>query len=102
MIDLDNAKPHNSRQSQECLEAHSLTRSQHPASSADCSPSAFFIFGYPKEKLTDFDCRSREDRKSAISSIFNVTDKETLVAVVMSWMERPKWAIRKKGRNSHE
>jgi hypothetical protein len=57
---------------------------------------------YLKEKLTDFDCRIREDLKSAITSILNEIDKETLVAVFVSWIERLKWVIRKKGRYYHQ
>jgi hypothetical protein len=63
---------------------------QHPADSPDLVPNDFFIFGYLKEKLADFDCRSREDLKSAITSIFNEIDKETLVAVFVLWIERLK------------
>jgi hypothetical protein len=101
MVHHDNASPHNSRRSQECFEAYRATRLQHPANSPDLAPSDFF-FGYLKEKLTDFDCRSREDMKSAITSIFNEIDKETLVPVVVSWIEGLKWVIRKKGRYHHQ
>jgi histone-lysine N-methyltransferase SETMAR len=97
MIHLDNASPHNSRRSQECLETHRARRLQHPPHSPDLAPSAFFLFEYLKDKLTDFDSRNREDLKSAITSIFNEIDKESLVAVFLSWIERFKWVIRKKG-----
>jgi hypothetical protein len=82
MIHLDNASPHNSRRSQECLEAHRATRLQHPTYSSDLAPSDFFLFGYGKEKLTNLDCKSREDLKNAITSIFNEIDKQTLIAVL--------------------
>jgi hypothetical protein len=75
---------------------------QHPADSPDRAPSDFFLFGYLKEKLIDFDCRSQEDLKSAITSIFTEIDKETLVAVFLSWIERLKWVIRKEGRYYHK
>jgi hypothetical protein len=58
--------------------------------------------GYLKEKLTDFDCRSRKDLKRAITSIFNEIDKETLVAVFVSGIERLTWMIRKKERDDHQ
>jgi hypothetical protein len=61
---------------------------QYPAYSPDFAPSDFFLFGYLKEKLTDLDCRSREDLKNAITSIFTKIDKEILVAVFVSWIER--------------
>jgi hypothetical protein len=102
MIHFDNASLHNSRQSQECLEAQRVRRLQHPADRPDFAPSNCFLFGYLKEKQADFDYRSREDQKSAITSIFNEIDKETLVAVFVSWMEGIKWVIRKKGRHYHK
>jgi hypothetical protein len=61
-------------------------------------PSDFFLFGYLKEKLIDFDCRSRENLKSTITSIFNEIAEETLAAVFVSCMEPFKWVIRNKGR----
>jgi hypothetical protein len=98
MVHLDNPSPHNSRRSQECLGANRATRLQHPAYSPDLAPSDFFLFGYLKEKLTSFDCGSRDDLKSAITSIFSEIDKETLIAVFLSWMKRLRWVIRKKGQ----
>jgi hypothetical protein len=102
MIHLDNASPHNSRRSQECLEAHRVTRLQRPAYSHNFAPTDFFSFGYLKEKLSGFNCRSLEELKSAIASNFNEIDKETLVAVFVSWIERLKWVIRKKRRYYHK
>jgi hypothetical protein len=81
IIDVDNASPHNSRKSQELLEVNRATRAQHPACSSDRAPSDFFLFGHLKEKLTDYDCGSREDLKSAISSIVDEMGQETLIAV---------------------
>jgi hypothetical protein len=97
MIHLDNASPHNSRRCQECLEAHRVTRLQHPPYSPDLSPSDFFLFGYLKERLTDFDRKSLEDLKYAITSLFNETNKETLVAIFLSWIERLKWVDPEEG-----
>jgi CRISPR/Cas system-associated endoribonuclease Cas2 len=94
MIHLDNANHNNSRRSQECLYAHRGARLQHSAYSSDLAPSDFF-FGFLKEKLTHFDCWMQEDLRSAITSIFNEIDKKSLIMVVVSWMERSKWAIRK-------
>jgi hypothetical protein len=71
-------------------------RPQHLAHSPDLAPSDFFLFGDLKEKLTDFDCRSREDLKSAITPIFNEKDNATVIAVFVSWIERFKSVIRKK------
>jgi hypothetical protein len=84
MIHFDLASPHILKQSRECLGSYQATGLQHPAYSLDHAPSDFFLFGYLKEKLIDFDCTSREDLKNAITSIFTEIDKETLVAVFLS------------------
>jgi hypothetical protein len=102
MIHFDNASPHNSRRSRECLGSYRATRLLHPAYSPDPAPSDFFLFEYLKEKLIDFDCRTREDLTSAMTSIFTEIDKETLVAVFLSWIERLKWMIRKEWRYYHK
>jgi hypothetical protein len=90
-IHLDNARPHNSKQSQECIQASKAKRLPHPVSSPDLAPSDFFIFGYLKEKLTAFHCTTRDELKSAIITIFNEIDTETLLAVFNSWLERLEW-----------
>jgi hypothetical protein len=55
-IDLDNASPHNSRKSQELLEANRATRVQHRAHGPDPAPSDLFLCGCLGKKLTDYDC----------------------------------------------
>jgi hypothetical protein len=60
------------------------------------------MFNDPEDNLTNFDCRSEQDLKSAITSIFNEIDKETLVVVSASWIEYLKWVIQKKRRYSHK
>jgi hypothetical protein len=70
-IHLDNARPHNSKQSQECIQASKAKRLPHPVSSPDLAPSDFFLFSYLKEKLTAFHCTTRDELKSAIITIFN-------------------------------
>jgi hypothetical protein len=102
MIHFDNGNPHNSRRSRECLGSDQATGLQDPAYRPDHAASDFLLFGNLKEKLIDFDCRSREDIKSAITLIFTEIDKETVTAFFLSWSERLKWVIRKEGRYDHQ
>jgi hypothetical protein len=69
----------------------------HPAYSPDLAPSDFFLFGYLKEKLIDYNCETREQRKEAIIEIFNDIPQDALVSVFMSWMKRLRWVIKHKG-----
>jgi hypothetical protein len=66
----------------------------HPFYSSDLAPSDFFLFGYMKEKLTAFHCTNRDELKSAIIIIFNEIDRETLLALFNSWLERLEWVIK--------
>jgi hypothetical protein len=102
MIHFANANPHNSRRSRERPGSYRATRLQHPAYSPDLAPGHFLLFVCLKEKLIDFDCRSWEDLKSAMTSVFTEIDKETLVAVFLSWKEWLKWVIRKEGLYYHK
>jgi hypothetical protein len=102
MIHFDNVSPDNSRRPRECLGSYRATRLQHQAYSPGLAPSDFFLFGYLKEKLIDFNCRSPEDLKSVITSIFTEIDKETLIAIFLSCIEWLKWVIRNDGRYYHK
>jgi hypothetical protein len=91
MIHLDNAHPHNSRRSQECIAAFKGQRLPHPSDSPDLAPGDFFLFGYLKEKLMDFNCETLDDLKTVIAEIFNEISKEQLTVVFVSWMKPLKW-----------
>jgi hypothetical protein len=97
-IHLENARPHTSKQSQEWIQASKAKRLPHPVSRPDLVPSDFFRFGYLKETLTAFRCTTRDELKSAIITIFNEIDRETLRAVFNSWLERLDWVIKHGGQ----
>jgi hypothetical protein len=54
---------------------------------APTSPSDFFLFGYIKEQLTQFNCTNREELKNEITAIFNGVDKDVPFAVFESWVK---------------
>jgi hypothetical protein len=97
VIHPDNARPHNSKQSQESIQASKAKCLPHPVDIQDLAPSDFFLFGYLKEKLTAFHCTTRDELKSAIITIFNEIDRETLLAIFNSWLERLEWVIKHGG-----
>jgi histone-lysine N-methyltransferase SETMAR len=94
---LDNARLHNSKKSLECIQASKAKRLPHPVYSPDLAPSDFFFFGSLKEKLTTFHCTTRDELKSAIITIFNEIDRETLPAVFTLWLEWLERVIRHGG-----
>jgi hypothetical protein len=55
-----------------------------------------------KEELTDYDCRTREELKSAIIEIFNEISDDVLINVFHSWLKRLKWVIRHARKYYHK
>jgi histone-lysine N-methyltransferase SETMAR len=96
-IHLDNARPHNSKRSTECLRTTKINRIPHPSYSPDIAPSDFFRFDYVKEKLTEYDIPDRERLKFAITHIFSQIGQETLITVFGTWIKRLKWVIKHEG-----
>jgi hypothetical protein len=94
---LDNARPHNSRKSNEYLTEFRARIVPHPAYSPDFAPSAFFFFGTVKAELQNYEIHSREDLILAITAIFNQISIETLISVYVSWAERLKRVIKNGG-----
>jgi hypothetical protein len=98
-INLDNARPHNSKQSQKCIQASKAKRLPHPIDNPDLAASDFFLFGYLKEKLTAFHCTTRDELKSAIITVFDEINREALLAVFNSCLERLEWVIKHRGES---
>jgi hypothetical protein len=60
----------------------------HLAYSPDLAPSDFFLFGYIKGKLADFNCESREDLLNAMTEICTGVNQEVLPNIFESWADR--------------
>jgi hypothetical protein len=88
---MDNARPHNAGRPTECLQAQKIQRIPHPAYSPDLTPSDFFLFGYIKQKLTEYDIPDRKNLKSGITYIFHEIGQETLMTVLETWTNRLEW-----------
>jgi hypothetical protein len=84
-VHLDNACPHNSRQSCKCLKGFSAYRIPYPAYSLDLAPNDFFLSGYLKTKLAELVMRSREELISITRQIFDEIPREKFVSVDLSW-----------------
>jgi hypothetical protein len=62
-----------------------------PAHSPDLAPSDFFLFGYVKRGLSDYNGEGQEDFSNAMTEIFTGVDQETPRSVFESSANRPKW-----------
>jgi hypothetical protein len=93
-VHLDNAHPHNSRQSSDCLQGTKSQRMLQPAHSPDLTPSDFLLFGFLKRQLQGVHLADREAVKSRICQIFSEIDREVLISVFVEWMEWLQWVIK--------
>jgi hypothetical protein len=69
----------------------------HPPDSPDLAPSDFFLFGYLKAKLLDFQPDTRDALKTAITEAVNGIGKEILLSVFETGIKRAKWVIKHSG-----
>jgi hypothetical protein len=68
---------------------HRGLKSRTPAASGlqpRVGPSDFFLFGYIKRKLSEYNCESREEPLSALIEFLTVVDQEALPSVFESWV----------------
>jgi hypothetical protein len=96
-IHLDNAHPHNSKQSQRCIQASKARRLPDLVYRPDLGPTDFFLFRCLKEKLTTFSCTTRKELKSVIITIFHEIDRAIVLAVFSSCFERAEWVMKHGG-----
>jgi hypothetical protein len=100
-IDLDNARPHNARQSTECLHAKRSSgyRTGLIAWTSHEVTSSLVI---SSEKLTEYDIPDRQSSKSAITHIFDEIEQETLISVFETEINRLAWMIEHEGKYVHQ
>jgi hypothetical protein len=85
-VHLDNAGPHNSRQSNDCLQGTKARRMPQPAYSSDLALSDFFLFGFLKRQLQGVHLADREAFESRICQVFGEIEREVLISVFVEWM----------------
>ena len=61
MLHFDNARPHNAKKVTPFLDQNGINIAPHPPYSPDIPPSDFFLFGYIKNRLQEFDFDCVED-----------------------------------------
>jgi hypothetical protein len=97
---LENARPHNSGQSIDFLQAAKARRTAQPADSPDLATSDFFLFGYLKEKLQAVHIPNRERLKSEIIWIFGENDPDLSISLFEDWIKRLEWVVQNRGSTS--
>jgi hypothetical protein len=87
-VHLDNARPRNSRQSNDCLQGTKAPWMPQPVYSRDLAPSDFFLFGCLKRQLQGVHLADRATLKSTICRVFSEIDREVLISIFVEGMER--------------
>jgi hypothetical protein len=85
-INLDNAWSHHSKQSIKCFYIIKGKRIQHLTSNSNLVPNNFFLFGYIKLKLREYNISNWENLRKAIINIFNEIGHKALIIVFEEWI----------------
>jgi hypothetical protein len=70
------------------MEENGIGRATHPSYSPDLAPSDFHLFGYMKHCLRGQSFEAADEFFSASEVISMGSEKSTLDAVLLKWMER--------------
>jgi hypothetical protein len=87
-LHMDNARPHNSRKSLQCVADNKFKRMLHPPYSQDIAPSDFCLFGTVKQRLQTCEGRSFEELQENLHEILSSIGQYELEATMRAWMER--------------
>ena len=88
ILHMDNAKPHNSKMATEKIAELGFERLKHPPYSPDISPCDFFLFGYVKSQLRNYNVKSSFELSKAVREICEKIDINIWQSVYESWLKR--------------
>ena len=88
ILHMDNAKPHNAKKTMEKIKELGFNRLKHPPYSPDISPCDFFLFGYVKSQLRNYDVKSSYELSKAVREICEKIDINIWQSVYESWLKR--------------
>jgi hypothetical protein len=69
----------------------------HQAYSTDLAPNDFFLFGFVKTSLPEYDGPDREGLQSGIRQIFAEISQDMLISVFEAWITPLTWVIAHRG-----
>jgi histone-lysine N-methyltransferase SETMAR len=96
-VDADNARLDNAKVSTDFIARNRMKQVPHPPYSPDLALSDVFLFGYVKRKLMGYHAESPSELLIRIRVISSEIPGETLNAVFLEWMERPRKYIDNNG-----
>lgn len=88
ILQIDNARPHVSKQTSKKIEQIGFRKLDFPAYSPDVQPCDFFLFGYVKSQLKNAHCTSDSELINKVVEICQKIDKLTFSKVYDEWLIR--------------
>ena len=88
ILHFDNAKPHTAKRTLQKIEELQWEKLDHPPYSPDISPCDFFLFGYVKTKLPQYNCSSIYELTKAIDDICSKITSTMWENVFNAWINR--------------
>jgi len=98
MLHLDNARPHNSRETTKKIFDSGFSRLPHPPYSPDLAPSDFALFGYLKGHLRSVECHTPDELRAAILKFLMSMPSNWFEKVWDEWVHRLKWVVENNGK----
>jgi hypothetical protein len=87
-LHIDNARPHNSRKSLQCVADNNVKRMPHPPYSPDIAPSDSYLFDIVKQRVQTCEGQSFEVLQENVREILSSIGRDELEATMRAWMER--------------
>jgi hypothetical protein len=87
-LHLDNARPHNSRDSVDYIDRQNVVRLSHPLHSPDLAPGDFYLSANTKQRLAKCHGTTREEVFQNVNEFLQSISEDELVRVFLNWMTR--------------
>jgi histone-lysine N-methyltransferase SETMAR len=97
LMHADNARSHTAKLSAQYFNENRMKSVSHPSYSPDLAPSGFYLFGYLKRCLAGLSFEDAVQLLAAIEGVLEGTDKVTIQAVFVEWMDRLRKCIATNG-----
>jgi hypothetical protein len=100
LVRVDNARPHTTKLLTQYFNENRMKSTQHPPYSPDPGSSDFCLFGYIKRFLAGLSFEDADQLLAAGEGVREGTEKVTLQAVFLEWVDRSRKCIATNGEYS--
>jgi hypothetical protein len=87
-VHIDNARPHSSKSSVQCINDNNLKRIPHPSYSPDIEPTDFYPFDTVKQRVQTCQGGSFEELQENVYEILGSIEPTQLAGAMRAWIVR--------------